>query len=68
MDAVLRDLLDTLGLTPTDKLQPLSGGDIAAVYALTTRAKGKSLSNTTIPRDCLAKQRGCARSRGRALH
>lgn len=37
MDAVLRDLLDTLGLTPTDKLQPLSGGDIAAVYALTTR-------------------------------
>jgi len=37
MDTILRDLLDTLGLIPTDKLQPLSGGDIAAVYALTTR-------------------------------
>ncbi|UTA80841.1 fructosamine kinase family protein [Halomonas sp. XH26] len=37
MDVTLRDLLDTLGLIPTDKLQPLSGGDIAAVYALTTR-------------------------------
>ncbi|UYV19979.1 fructosamine kinase family protein [Halomonas qaidamensis] len=37
MDNNLSNLLDTLGLIPTDKLQPLSGGDIAAVYALMTR-------------------------------
>ncbi len=36
MDVILRDLLETLGLSTTDKLQSLSVGDIAAVDALTT--------------------------------
>lgn len=37
MDATLRQLLESIDLTPSGNLQPLSGGDIAAVYRLETR-------------------------------
>ncbi|MDQ7727081.1 fructosamine kinase family protein [Halomonas sp. SpR8] len=37
MDATLSQLLESIDLTPTGNLQPLSGGDIAAVYRLETR-------------------------------
>lgn len=37
MDATLSQLLNAIALTPTGDLQPLSGGDIAAVYRLETR-------------------------------
>ncbi|NVF14889.1 MULTISPECIES: fructosamine kinase family protein [Halomonadaceae] len=37
MDATLRQLLESIKLTPSGDLQPLSGGDIAAVYRLETR-------------------------------
>lgn len=37
MDATLSQLLSSIELTPTGDLQPLSGGDIAAVYRIETR-------------------------------
>ncbi|BBI49420.1 hypothetical protein HORIV_18410 [Vreelandella olivaria] len=37
MDATLSQLLESIELTPAGSLQPLSGGDIAAVYRLETR-------------------------------
>ncbi|OJA07113.1 fructosamine kinase family protein [Halomonas sp. QHL1] len=37
MDATLSQLLESIELTPTGGLQPLSGGDIAAVYRLETQ-------------------------------
>lgn len=36
MNAALRQLLDAIKLTPTGALEPLNGGDIAAVYCLNT--------------------------------
>lgn len=39
MDAALRQLLESIELSPGDDLKPLSGGDIAAVYRLETRQR-----------------------------
>ncbi|HAZ99438.1 MAG TPA: aminoglycoside phosphotransferase, partial [Halomonas sp.] len=37
MEASLRHLLTTHDIAPTGELEPLSGGDSAAVYTLATR-------------------------------
>lgn len=43
MDATLRRLLDAQTIRPTGQLQPLGGGDSAAVYALET-SQGQSVT------------------------
>lgn len=59
MDATLSQLLESIELTPSGGLQPLSGGDIAAVYRLDTQH-----GQVVIKHDDAARVRGEAEGLG----